>query len=329
MTSLTYWTHHKPTFREQHTAKRLLARIKERRRIFLAQTAPTSARLILCRPRGGLNDSLCQIHRCLIYAGVHQRKLIIDTTKAGFFADFSTFFETISPFANVQTRLDPGDIAKLEQLSCRPPSFKGNLTSYDLRYVPDFCNYVNSVSGERPGIGWGDQDYPEQLLLHDQTGGGKGCLALPYFRFTPIVREEIKQRLSNLPAHYTSLIIRHSDVKLDYRGFLKVLKPQLEDRHVLVSTDSHEALNYARSYLDNSVVYDVANVPDVGGKTLLNTAEVTNPSIIIGCLSQLIGLANATVIFIPAGPDVYPSGFTELAMSLSGRNDLIRQLLGQ
>jgi len=329
MTNITYWAHKKPSFIEQHTPKTLLARIKEQRRIYLARTASPHQRWLLCRPRGGLNDSLCQIHRCLVYASVYGRNLIIDTTKAGFFADFSNFFETVAPFANVQTRLDPADITTLEKLSCRPPSFQHNLTSYELRYVPDFCNYVHADSGERPGIGWGDRDYPEDLLLHDQTGGGNGCLALPYFRFTGSVREEIKARLAMLPAKYTSLIIRHSDVKLDYRGFLKAVKPQVEGRHVLVSTDSHEALTYARSFLDSSTVHDVANVPDVGGQTLLNTAGVTSSSIIVGCFSQLMGLANATEIYIPEGPDVYPSGFTQLAMTLSGRNDLIRQMLGQ
>ena len=125
------------------------------------------------------------------------------------------------------------------------------------------------------------------------------------------------------------MIIRHSDVKLDYRAFLKAAQPFVDGLDVLVSTDSHEALAYARSFLDNAKVYDVADVPDVQGKTLLNTPGVTNKKIILGCLTQLIGLARAEKILIPGGASVYPSGFTQLAMSLSGRNDLIRQLLGE
>lgn len=143
------------------------------------------------------------------------------------------------------------------------------------------------------------------------------------------MRDEIVKRLAKLPPNYTSLVIRHSDVKLDYKSFLSSLKHKLSGCHLLVSTDSYEALNYARSFLDESVVYDVANVPDVQGKTLLNTPGVTSRSIIIGCLAQLIALARAREINIPDGPEVYPSGFTQLAMSLSGRDDLIRQLLHQ
>ncbi|MEB3317081.1 MAG: hypothetical protein VKO39_02915 [Cyanobacteriota bacterium] len=255
--------------------------------------------------------------------------MIIDTTRAGFYDDFSTIFETVAPFANVITRLDPAEIDALEKMACRPKGFQGNLTSYDLTYIPESCSYLHSSTGEYPGIAWGDGDHPEELLLHDQLGGGFGYLALPYFRFVADVRDEIKSRMACLPANYTSLIIRHSDVKLDYQSFLKALKPKLEKRDVLVSTDSYEALQFARSFLDQSTVYDVANIPDVGGQTLLNTPGVTTRSIIIGCLSQLMSLVRATEIFIPAGPDVYPSGFTQLAMSLSGRDDLIRQLLAQ
>ncbi len=329
MSLLTYWTHRKPSFVDQHRPAALLSRLKEQRRIFLARTAPSYSRVLLCRPRGGLNDSLCQIHRCIIYSLIHKRKLIIDTTRAGFYDDFSNIFETIASFPNVCTRLDPAEISALEQLTCRPKSFQGNLTSYDLTYVPETCTYLHSTTGERPGIAWGDADYPEDLVLHDQLGGGFGYLALPYFRFVASVRDEIKSRLARLPASYTSLIIRHSDVKLDYRSFLQAVRPRLENRDVLVSTDSYEALQFARSFLDQSTVYDVANVPDVGGQTLLNTPGVTTRSIIIGCLSQLMGLVKATEIYVPQGRDVYPSGFTQLAMSLSGRDDLIRQLLAQ
>jgi hypothetical protein len=329
MTRLSYWAQRKPSYLEQHKPSVLFARIKEQRRIRMARSSSSYPRILLCRPQGGLNDTLCQIHRCIIYAFVHRRKLIIDTTRAGFYDEFSNIFETIAPFSNIQTRLDPADLPRLEALSCRPRSFQGNLKTYELKYVPEIFNYVHSTTGDRPGIGWGDCDYPESLLLHDQAGGGFGFLALPYFRFVASMREAIKSRLTILPRNYTSLIIRHSDVKLDYRSFLEAVKPCLQNRDVLVSTDSREALDYARSFLDQSTIYDVANVPDVGGQTLLNTPGVTNRNIIIGCLSQLMALVRATEIYLPNGPDVYPSGFTQLAMSLAGRDDLIRQLLSE
>lgn len=307
----------------------LLTRAREQRRIYQARFSSEHERWLICRPRGGLNDTLCQIHKSIVYSFTHQRNVLIDTTKAGLFDQFSNYFKTISPFATIHCHLDQDKLMELNRLSCYPNSFQGKLDNYDLIYNPEVGNYIDPATGERPGISWDENDHPEIVLLNEQTGGGYGHLALPYFSFTNETSAHIANRLSKIPTKYVAMIIRHSDVKLDYREFLKSAKPFVNGLDVLVSTDSYEALAYARSFLDNAKVYDVADVPDVQGQTLLNTPGVTNRKIILGCLTQLIGLARAENILIPAGASVYPSGFTQLAMSLSGRNDLIRQLLGE
>jgi hypothetical protein len=306
----------------------LLSRLREQRRIYQARFSSPHQRWLICRPRGGLNDTLCQIHKSIVYSFSHQRNVLIDTTKAGLFDEFSNYFQTVSPFATIQCRLEPGKLLELDQLNCYPNGFKGKLSSYELIYSPEAGNYLDATSGQRPGISWNEADHPEAVLLNEQTGGGYGYLALPYFSFTNETSNHIVNRLSKMPNKYVAMIIRHSDVKLDYRAFLEAAKPFVNGMDVLVSTDSHEALTYARSFLNNAKVYDVADVPDVQGQTLLNTPGVTNRKIILGCLTQLIGLARAEKILLPDGKSVYPSGFTQLAMSLSGRNDLIRQLLG-
>jgi hypothetical protein len=306
----------------------ILTRLREQRRIFQARFSSPHQRWLICRPRGGLNDTLCQIHKSIVYSFGHQRNVLIDTTKAGLFDEFSNYFQTVSPFATIQCRLEPGKLLELDQLNCYPNGFKGKLSSYELIYSPEAGNYLDATSGQRPGIAWNEADHPEAVLLNEQTGGGYGYLALPYFSFTNETSNHIVNRLSKMPNKYVAMIIRHSDVKLDYRAFLEAAKPFVNGMDVLVSTDSHEALTYARSFLNNAKVYDVADVPDVQGQTLLNTPGVTNRKIILGCLTQLIGLARADKILIPDGKSVYPSGFTQLALSLSARNDLIRQLLG-
>jgi hypothetical protein len=109
MTRLSYWAQRKPSYLEQHKPSVLLARIKEQRRIRMARSAPSYPRILLCRPQGGLNDTLCQIHRCIIYAFVHHRKLIIDTTRAGFLMNFPIssrrllLFQTSKPDSTLPT----------------------------------------------------------------------------------------------------------------------------------------------------------------------------------------------------------------------------------
>ena len=50
-------------------------------------------KFLLCRPQGGLNDTLCQIELCWRYAARFNRTLIIDARKSGLHADFSEFFQ--------------------------------------------------------------------------------------------------------------------------------------------------------------------------------------------------------------------------------------------
>lgn len=323
------WVHHKPSALKQHMPSVLLARLREQRRIYQSRFTLPHKRWLICRPRGGLNDTLCQIHKSIVYSFRHQRIVLIDTTKAGLCDEFSNYFQTVFPFATIHCSLEPGKLKELDERSCYPNGFQGRLGNYELIYSPEAGNYIDTKSGQRPGISWNENDHSEEVMLNEQTGGGYGYLALPYFRFTNEASKHIVNRLSQIPNKYIAMIIRHSDVRLDYREFLKASKPLIDGQDVLVSTDSHEALTYARSYLDNARIYDVADVPDVQGQTLLNTPGVTSRKIILGCLTQLIGLSRAEKIMIPAGDNVYPSGFTQLAMSLSGRNDLIQQLLGE
>ena len=53
-------------------------------------------RYLLCRPRGGFNDTLSQIFLCMQYAKKTNRKLIIDTTRSGLHDNFSSYFKTVT-----------------------------------------------------------------------------------------------------------------------------------------------------------------------------------------------------------------------------------------
>jgi hypothetical protein len=54
---------------------------------------------LLCRPRGGLNDTLVQIYDCYKYCEKYNRCLLIDTTYSSFmkssFSDYFTFTNNI------------------------------------------------------------------------------------------------------------------------------------------------------------------------------------------------------------------------------------------
>ena len=59
---------------------------------------------LLCRPRGGLNDTLNQIELCWRYSEIYNRILIIDTEyliSTGISVKFSSLFEVLDRSKNI------------------------------------------------------------------------------------------------------------------------------------------------------------------------------------------------------------------------------------
>ncbi len=322
-----HWIHQKPSWLEQHRPENLETRLRELRRIIQARRQPNSLpRLLLCRPRGGLNDSLCQIQKALIYSLRFGRQLIIDTSSSGLRDNFDTYFQTVHHFPSVHTRLTAETLQLLNAQSCHPHEFQGRLDNYTLSFQADICNFVDSQSQVRPCID--ADDHPESVLLHDQCGGGRGIQALAYFKLTESVANRITNRITKLPYGYTAIHIRYADVPFDIEPFLRVVKTKLDTRNALLCTDSQYVLKTAARILDTTNLLTVSELIDSNGEPLHDNPNYTTPETNCDALTDLFALANANQILLPSGADVYPSGFTMLAADLSKRNDLIRQLLG-
>lgn len=283
-------------------------------------------RFILCRPHGGLNDILSQVHKTLIHALQYKRQLIVDTRANGFHDDFCQYFKTAGRFPSIQFQLTDDDLAHLNRQSCFPRSLQARVDNYSLSYVDSLANYVVSDSGERPQIGITDRT--EKVIIHDQCGGGRGCQALPYLQFTDQVSNEITARIISLPKGYEAIHIRYSDVPFDYHPFLEDLRDTLKGRSVVVCTDSLEVLKACRDQLTESTVYNLGRPPKTSQK-IHDNPGVTNQTTNTDALVDLLSLALAEKIHFPSGQGVYPSGFSILAADLSNRDDLKRQLLGR
>lgn len=306
---------------------RLRVRIlREKHEIFGFSRASFKNRFLLCRPKGGLNDCLYQIYKAIKHSSRFKRRLIIQSTSWGLCDDFSIYFEPVVPSSNIQTELTEQMSHELNQISCHPKSFQGDLDSYSLVFSDEIGNLVHSLSREQPCIV--TPDPPELVLLHDQCGGGPGCRALPYFKFALETSNVITQKLKILPRRYKAIHLRTSDVTLDYELFLNLCKPLLLNCNVLICTDSLQAFNASIQILDESSVYKIADLPDTRGAKIHDNPGITTRETNIDSMADLIGLANASDIIYPIGPNIHQSGFTKLAIDLSFRKDLLCQLLG-
>ncbi|PPC88319.1 MAG: hypothetical protein CTY31_03855 [Hyphomicrobium sp.] len=104
---------------------------------------------VLCRPRGGLNDILCEIERCWAYSEKYNRTLVVDTTKSGFRDDLSKYFEVKDQRAPVVLSLDTDLINAFNKMTAYPPALAGQIKNYEVRWNYDWGGFEHTITGER------------------------------------------------------------------------------------------------------------------------------------------------------------------------------------
>ncbi len=274
--------------------------------------------LLLCRPQGGLNDILCQIHRCRVYALVHNRHLWIDTRRSGLHACMSDYFRTDGHF-------DFGwPPQALSSHSCFPGFLQGRLDTYDAVYSQTIGNFVDKDTQESLSFDF-SASYPEEILVHEQCGGGLYSIkALRHLRLLPGLQATIRSRLSELGT-YEAIHIRNTDLTTDYVSFFQTIKIP-PTRKVIVCTDDHQCLQYARDIWQDRLIV-VHGVPDTGGQPLHFTNDLDRHEMNVLTLLDLIILATARVFHSCRTSQGRESGFSLLARSLRANPRMIRQLL--
>ena len=274
-----------------------------------------------------MNDTLVQICRCIDYASKFKRHLIIDTLRSGICDHFNNYFEAVIPFQNLSLSLEENFDFALKRHSCVPKSLLDREMSYKSEYLAEINNFVDTLTKEQTSFSFA-ADYDEDLLIHEQCGGGAGRPAFSYFRFKKSVREEINTRLRSLPKHYMAAHVRHSDVKTDYKLFFHAIKHIVEGKDLLLCTDSFEVLTYANTFLKNTNVINISDIPNTNGATLHDHPFTTDWNVNIGCLSDIIALGRASAIILPSKQVGYQSGYAQLGLSICQDYFLINQLMG-
>lgn len=176
-------------------------------------------RYLLCRPSGGLNDTLVQISWCLDYAIRHKRTLLLDTSQSGLGLDFGEIFD-LGAFPVVVEDHSPSKSAELNRLTTWPISIQGRIDEYRAVGLTERIglfeeNTLQNISFNRR------RNYPQQLLVHHGGGGGtpsKRLLELLKIRNGLAAR--IQADLNRLPEEYDAVHIRNTDYKSSWREIL-------------------------------------------------------------------------------------------------------------
>jgi hypothetical protein len=183
-------------------------------------------KFLLCRPRGGFNDTLNQIEWCFRYAERFNRTLIIDTeylVATGIGVNFSKMFRLTRPNTQIFLELTAKLTQHLNTLSTYPHACFGRLDSYQTR-LNEQCKFIDITSGVALTFNF-NKDYSEDVLLHDQLGGGQlGIDCLRRLRLTDSFRQDVLPLLQPLLGKtHLGIHIRNTDFMTAIKAFSKAL----------------------------------------------------------------------------------------------------------
>ncbi len=295
-------------------------------------SATSGPRLVLCRPRGGLNDTLNQVELCWGYAERFGRRLVVDTTRSGLRLPFSDYFQPRNAAADVLFHPTVDDEAAFDRLSAEPPELTGRVNRYATRWDLRLGFWWRDGDRRVPVRFDPDRNHAAALLVHEQHGGGSDSLAaLRRLRLTDPVAAIIRSRVDPLGTDYVGIHVRQTDDPVDADGFLTRLRESLAGRRVLICTDDAAIVAKARGILTSSEVFTASTIQDANGRPQHAADTFPDPAARrranLDALVDLIALGRAERVVLSRGYSGRFSGFGRLAKLLCEHRDVLEGLL--
>jgi len=278
-----------------------------------------NGRYVLCRPRGGLNDTLCRIDACWGYARASGRELWVDGNMSGMLDCLSRYFVpppgmTLAPTPEW-----------MDGLACVPVALSGRVTRYAAEYDPQLRNFIDPASGVQVTFD-ARAAHAEPLLVYEQCGGGgRGIGALAQMALQPGIAREVRAKVESL-GEYTAIHVRNTDYQTDYIGWFREIADKVGDRIVLC-TDDRGCQQFAQTIWGERLVLP-SELPDTGGKRLHYNRDLDRYATNVGTLTDLFVLAGARQLLFRKTNQGVVSGFSLLAQALHADKTTARRLIG-
>lgn len=287
---------------------------------------------VICRPRGGLNDMLCQIEICYTYCVTYNRFLIIDSPFIN-----SSFFEIRKEYSKVISLNLNKIYPKLKEFSVFPSELQNRINSYETYYENTF---FRDKKTNTPIFFELNKIYKEDVLVYEQWGGGEQSIHfLKKIFLHKDILKEINVRLKKLPDDYVSIHIRNTDYKTDYKDYYKTIKKEMQGKNVLICTDDTDCIEYTKNFFDHSNIFTISkNIrPDLQNELKKGIKSQYINELHIDRLADLFGMAFSKKIYHTKCYAILPdknkketiSGFVLLAKNIQKETLLKNKLLNR
>lgn len=212
-------------------------------------------RVLLARPLGGLNDTLCGLARSLEAAERFQRLIIVDTTFSGLMAEFDDVFCFREGNPKNRIAMETLDLSAVSKNDVYPWDGSAGISLPEFLSRDSYLEYLKS----RPEALLQPQltvDHAEQLIIFHSRGGGiKSHELAKKLSVVDSIQEEITSKISALPEKYIGVHIRHTDYKTEVVPFLTALKRKVGGRPIYLATDNDHVVETACELFGESQVF--------------------------------------------------------------------------
>lgn len=267
---------------------------------------------------------LCQIEKCWAYAEKHDRKLLVDTQRTEFLDDFGKYF-----LPREEGRVSFGAIdAALWNGSIRPKFLAGRINDYTATWSAKARAFVDRESKKKPVTFDFSRSHGEQILVHEQCGGGQlSILALHRLRLTSAVVDIVVSRLRRF-SEYSAVHVRNTDYKTDYVAVFEEVVESVPEGSIVLCTDDWHCQVFARKMFGDRVCMS-SDIPKTDGRPLHGNRELDRYRANLDAIADLFVLAMGKRLFVSKHASGQMSGYSRLAQALSERPDILHGLLGQ
>jgi len=286
---------------------------------------------VLARPCTGLNDTLCELEKCLRYSEATGRHLIVDTTRSGLFEQLDVYLESKFP-APMTLRCAEPEVHRLNSLVTVPSVISGRLDTYDSQYARNIGKWVESTTQAPISFDFSTL-YVEPLLVHEQhwTGPLLSPAFLARCRFTQPVALEVTRRLKTMPSNdYFAIHVRNTDYTTNYSAFFEQIRSHVSGMPVLICTDDSMVFDRAVRAFPGSSVFRLSTFTNEDGRPLHGSRHDNQHEMNMQTLTDLIALALSREILSAVVQQIpRRSGFTLLAMALQQEKAIVQGLLSE
>ena len=289
-------------------------------------------RMLLCRPRGGLNDMLSQIEKCCRYAEVTGRVVVVDTRfgDSSFYDDFDTYFVSRQRRLILSAR----ELKEaFDQATTFPPCLQGQVTSYRGIWTEQQDGYVEKKTGTPLTFDFA-RNYSEELLVHQQYGRLPfAAAAFLRLHLQPAVTKELLTRVSKIGGPFLGVHVRHTDYRSDYHRLLGQLARATSER-LFLSTDNRKVLDEFRAALPSKQIYSFSEDLSTDGRPIhlrppsMGTVFRRNSDAILDVLLLALSVRIVSADIINGRNGRTKSGYSVLASELFKQKRYLSELLG-